>query len=187
MPLYFIGFLAILAASALLYAGALATAAITRRSPPTLIQGRAAQALQGLHLALVWFCVGVSWLLYFNVYRIHVDMAAVGNAAFQAFTRAYTTRLPVVVLPYGAGALAAALGLWAAPGRYSRRATWGIPTLRVLSVATTPWAAGALGDMHDQGFSNAAFDQLQMAHLVRSLCVSGAAVWALLQDRRARD
>jgi hypothetical protein len=40
----------------------------------------------------------VCWLLYFNVYRVHVDMATVGNVAFQAFTRGYTTRLPVVAL-----------------------------------------------------------------------------------------
>lgn len=122
MPLYFITFLAMLGAAVLLYAGALLTTAITRRPPPLVFEGRAADGFQALHLALTWLCVGVSWLLYFNVYRIHVDMAGVGEAAFQAFTRGYTSRLPVVVLPYGAGALAAALGLWAAPGRFSRRA-----------------------------------------------------------------
>ena len=189
MPLYFIGFLAMLGASALLCAGALVMAGVTRRPPPILVDGRAAHALQVLHLALIWFCVcvGVGWLLYFNVYRIHADMAAVGNAAFQAFTRGYTTRLPVVVFPYGAGALVATLGLWAAPGRFSRRASWGIATLWLLSVATTPWAAGALGDMHEQGFSDAAFHQLQIAHLARTLFLSVAAVWALLQDRRPLD
>ena len=46
-------------------------------------------------------------------------------------------------------------------------------------------AAGAQGDMQEQGFSDAAFRQLQLAHLARTLCVSVAAVWALLQDRRA--
>ena len=57
----------------------------------------------------------------------------------------------------------------------------------LLSVASTPWAAGALGDMQDQGFSDAAFQQLQRAHLARTLCLSIAAVWALLQGRLARD
>jgi hypothetical protein len=187
MPAYFLLFLATLGASALLYVGALVTAGITRRPPPLLVTGRAAEAIQLLQLALVWSSVGVGWLLYFNVYRIHVDMAAVGNTAFQAFTRGYTTRLPVVVLPFGAGAFFATLALWAAPGRFSSRATWGIATLWMLSLASTPWAAGAQGDMQEQGFSEAAFRQLQMSHLVRTLCVSGAAVWALLQDRLSRD
>lgn len=176
-----------LGASALLYAAALVAAGIRRRPPPVLVNGAAAHALQVLHLALIWSSVGVCWLLYFNVYRIHADMAAVGTAAFQAFARGYTTRLPVVVLPYGAGALAAALTLWAAPGRSSRRATWGIATLWLLSVAMTPWAAGAQGDMHDQGFSDAAFQQLQMSHLARTLFLSVAAVWALVQNRRPGD
>ncbi len=187
MPLYFLFFLATLGASAFLYVGALVTAGITRRPPPILVTGWAAQAIQVLQLALVWSCVGVGWLLYFNVYRIHVDMAAVGNTAFQAFTRGYTTRLPVVVLPYGAGAFFAALGLWATPGRFSRRTTWGIATLWMLSIASTPWAAGAQGDMQEQGFSEAAFRQLQMSHLVRTLCLSGAAVWTLLREHLARE
>lgn len=184
MPLYFISFLAMLGLALLLYVGALVAAGITRKAPPLMIQGRAADALQAVHLALIWSCVGVGWLLYFNVYRIHVDMAVVGDAAFQAFARGYTRKLPVVVLPYGAGALAAALGLWASPGRFSRRALWGIATLWLLSVATTPWAAGAQGDMHDHGFTEAAFQQLQMAHLARSLFLTAAALWALVQGWR---
>ncbi len=57
----------------------------------------------------------------------------------------------------------------------------------MLSVVSTPWAAGAQGDMQEQGFSEAAFRQLQMAHLVRTLCLSVAAVWALVQDQRLRE
>ena len=187
MPIYFITFLAMLGTAVLLYAGALLLTVFRRTSPPLLIKGSAAQGLQALHLALIWSCVGVCWLLYFNVYRIHTDMAAIGNAAFQAFTRGYTARLPVVVLPYGAGALAAALSLWAEPGRFSRRSLWGIATLWLLSVATTPWAAGAQGDMQEQGFSDAAYQQLQVAHLARTLILSLAAIWALVHDRRLRD
>ena len=41
--------------------------------------------------------------------------------------------------------------------------------------------------MHEQGFSDAAFRQLQISHLARTLCLSVAAVWALLQDRRPLD
>jgi len=184
MPLYFILFLCTLGASALLFMGALLTAAITRRPPPALLQGRAAERLQLLQLALAWSNVGVAWLLYFNVYPIHVDMAALGDVALKAYGRGYTTRLPIVVLPFAAGALAAALGLWATPGRFTRRALWGIATLWMLSLVSTPWAAGAQGDMHDHGFSDAAFRQLQLAHLARSVCVTMAAVWALLQVKR---
>lgn len=75
----------------------------------------------------------------------------------------------------------ATLCLWAAPGRFSRTALWGIATLWVLSVVTTKWAAGAQDDMHDYGFTDAAFQQLQLAHLARTLCLSVAAVWSLQQ------
>ena len=186
MPLYFILFLAMLGASALLYLGAVVTAGLTRRPPPALVTGRAADALQLVQLALVWSSVGVGWLLYFNVYRIHIDMAALSDAALQVFSRGYTRRLPIVVLPFGAGALAAALCLWAVPGGVPRRARWGIATLWMLSLASTPWAAGAQGDMQEHGFNDASFQQLQMAHLARTVCVSVAAVWALVSFRQSR-
>jgi hypothetical protein len=101
MPLYFMIFLATLAASLLLYLGAIATVAIMRRPPPLFIRGVAASRLQATGVALLWSGVGVGWLLFFNVYRIHVDLSAFGDAAFQAFSRGYTRRLPIVVLPYG--------------------------------------------------------------------------------------
>jgi hypothetical protein len=69
-PLYFLFFLATLAASLLLYPGAIASVAITRRPPPLFIQRVAATRLQAIGVALLWFNVGVAWLLYFNVYRI---------------------------------------------------------------------------------------------------------------------
>ncbi|WP_431101249.1 hypothetical protein [Roseateles noduli] len=186
MPVYFVLFLAMLGAAVVFYASALGASTLSRRPLPTLIGGRAADGLQTLHLGLAWINFGVSWLLYFNVYRIHVDMAALSDIAFLTFARGYTTRLPVVVLPYGAGALAAALALWSAPTGVSRRALWGVATLWLLSVACTPWAAGAQDDMHDHGFSDAAFEQLQLAHLARSLCISAAAGWSMWQCRRLR-
>jgi len=187
MPPYFIGFLFTLGMSALLFVGALITAGVMRRPPPALLKGRVADGVQLLQLALLWWNVGVTWLLYFNVYPIHADMAALGDAAFKAFARGYVTRLPVVVLPFGAGALCATLGLWATPGRFSRAALWGIATLWMLAVVSTRWAAGAQDDFHDHGFSDAGLRQLQLAHLARSVCVSGAAAWALLQLARPRD
>jgi hypothetical protein len=184
MPIYFICFLAMLAASLLLYVGAVATLAITRRQPPALIRENAASVLQGVGLALLWWNVGVSWLLFFNVYRLHVDMSAFGDAAFQAFSRGYTRRLPIVVLPYAAASLAWMLAPWAAPARISRRAVWGIATLLIISIASTPWAAGAQDTMQDHGYSEEAYRQLQAAHLVRSLAVSIAALWALVEGWR---
>jgi len=186
MPAYFIGFLVMLGAAVLLFLAALVAAAVSRRSPPAVFKGSAASTLQALHLALVWSSVGVGWLLYFNVYRIHVDMAAVSNAAFQAFTRGYTSRLPIVVLPFGAGALVASLCLWARPAVSRGIAPWAIAALWMLSLLSTPWAAGAQGDMQEQGFTEAAFQQLQIAHLVRTVCVSVAAVWALIENQSTR-
>jgi hypothetical protein len=184
MPLYFMIFLATLAASLLLYLGAIATVAITRRPPPVFIRGMAASRLQAAGVALLWSSVGVCWLLFFNVYRIHVDMSAIGDAAFQAFSRGYTRRLPIVVLPYGATCLVWTLALWGAPARISRRALWGIATLCILSIVSTPWAAGALGEMHDHGYTEQAYQQLQTSHLVRTLALTIAAVWALVEGWR---
>jgi hypothetical protein len=181
MPLYFMIFLATLAASLLLYLGAIATVAITRRPLPVFIRGMAASRLQAAGVALLWFCVGVCWLLFFNVYRIHVDMSAFGDAAFQAFSRGYIRRLPIVVLPYGATCLVWTLALWGAPARISRRALWGIATLCILSIVSTQWAAGALGEMQDHGYTEQAYQQLQTSHLVRTLALTIAAVWALVE------
>lgn len=185
LPLYFIGFLAMLAASVLLYVSGLATTAVTRRPLPALVKPAAASALQAAGLALLWINFGVGWVLYFNVYVIHVDMAAVSDAAFHAFARGYTRRLPIVVLPFGAMCLVWSLLLWSAPGRLSRRTLWGIATMTLVSLVSTPWAAGAQDDFHDHGYSDQAFAQLQAAHLVRTLAVSIAAVWALVDAWRA--
>jgi hypothetical protein len=179
MPLYFIVFLSMLAASVLLFLGAVATAAITRRSPPRFVPRIAASPLEAIGLALLWSSVGVGWLLYFNVYRIHVDMSAYGDAAFQAFSRGYTRRLPIVVLPYAATCLVWVLALWSTPVRMSRRALWIIATLLIVSIASTPWAAGAQDTMQAHGYSAEAYRQLQASHLVRSIAVTVAAVWAL--------
>jgi hypothetical protein len=184
MPLYFMIFLAMLAAALLLYLGAVATVAITRRPPPALIRGVAAGRLQAVGVALLWWGVGVGWLLFFNVYPIHVDMSAFGDAAFQAFSRGYTRRLPIVVLPYGATCLVWMLALWSAPARISRRALWGIATLCILSIVSTPWAAGAQDAMQAHGFTVQAYHQLQISHLVRTLTGTIAAVWALAEGWR---
>jgi hypothetical protein len=184
MPLYFIIFLGMLAAALLLYLGAVATMAITRRPPPALIRGAAASQLQAAGVALLWCGVGVGWVLFFNVYRIHVDLSAFGDAAFQAFSRGYTRRLPIVVLPYGATCLLWTLALWSAPARISRRALWGIATLLVISIVSTPWAAGAQDAMQAHGYTEEAYHQLQMSHLVRTLAGTMAAVWALAEGWR---
>jgi hypothetical protein len=123
-------------------------------------------------------------LLYFNVYRIHVDMSALGYAALQAFNRGYTTRLPIVVLPYGVICLLAVLALWSEPARISRRALWGIATVLILTIITTPFAASALGDIHEHGFTQLAYQQLQTAHLARSVLITIAAVWGIAEGWR---
>lgn len=179
MPLYFVIFLGTLAASLLLYLGAAAQAVFTRRPPSALIPEAGMVWLQAAGLALLWFSVGVCWLLFFNVYRIHVDMSVVGDAAFQAFSRGYTKRLPIVVLPYGAVCLIWTLALWGAPARISRWTVWGVATLCLISILSTPWAAFAQGDMQDHGYTDAAYRQLQTSHLLRTLALTIAAVWAL--------
>ena len=83
MPLYFVIFLGMLVASMLLYIVAFGFMAATRRPTPILIRGAASTRLQGANVALMWWSVGVGWLLYFNVYRIHVDMSALGDAALR--------------------------------------------------------------------------------------------------------
>jgi len=184
MPLYFVIFLGMLAASMLLYIVAVGFVAARRRPIPIWFGSPAASRLQGTTVALMWWNVGVGWLLYFNVYRIHVDMSVLGNAALQAFSRGYTTRLPIVVLPYGLMCLLAVLGLWGEPGRISRRALWGIATLLVLNILSTPFAAVAQGDIQEHGFTLKAYQQLQMAHLFRSVLITIAAVWGIVEGWR---
>jgi len=180
MPLYFLGFLATLAATVLLYLAAVAFVAIRRRPAPAFIKGGLAHRLQGASVALLWAGVGMCWLLYFNVYRIHVDMNVLGEQALHAFNRAYTAHLPIVVLPYGLTCLVSVLGLWSEPVRLSQPVLWAAATLCIISIVTTPFAAGALGDMHDHGFSDSAYQQLQVAHFARSLALTAAALWVLI-------
>jgi len=63
----------------------------------------------------------------------------------------------------------------------SRRTLWIIATMMIVSIASTPWAAGAQDAMQDHGYSEAAYRQLQASHLVRSVAVTIAAVWALAE------
>lgn len=185
MPLYFVVFLVMLAASLLLYSGGVVTAIFRRRSSPTFVPEAASSLLQASGVALLWANVGVGWLLFCNVYPIHIDMAALGNEALQAFSRGYTRRLPIVVLPYGLTCLVWALALWSKPGRYSRRDLWGIATLCTISVLVTPFAAGAQGEMQEHGFTYDAYNELQTAHLVRTLALTIAALWATIEGWRA--
>ncbi len=187
MPNYFIFFLAMLASSVLLYLTALGFVAAKRRPLPVWIGGAAASRLQGINVALMWSMFGVTWLLYFNVYRIHVDMSVLSNAALRAFSVGYTKRLPIVVLPYGMMCLLGVLALWSEPARISRRALWGIATLLILTILTTPFAAGAQGDMQEHGFTQQAYDQLQISHLMRSVLTTIAAVWGLAEGWKLRN
>ena len=49
-----------------------------------------------------------------------------------------------------------------------------------------PCTAGAPGERHEPGFSQAAFRQLQLPHLARALCVSVARAWAPFEAARPR-
>ena len=121
---------------------AVAYVAILRRSPKVIIKGFLAEGLQAAGVALLWFTVGVSWLLFFNVYCIHVDMSALGDAAFQAFARGYTRRLPIVVLPFGVTCLLWTLALWSAPDE-SRAGLFGVS--RPSAYSPSPVPLGLLG------------------------------------------
>lgn len=183
MPLYFMFFLAMLAFASLLYVVAVGYVSIKRRPLPIFIRGDRAEQLHLATLALLWVEAGMAWLLYCNVYRIHVDMSALGNEALHAFNRGYTRRLPIVVLPYGLACLVSIILLWSEPLRLSRRVTWAIATLCIISVLSTPVAAGALGDMQEQGFSDGAYQRLMVSHLVRTVALTIAAVLALSRGR----
>jgi hypothetical protein len=184
MPIYFLVFLASLAATVLLYVIAVIVAAAKRGPFPAVFRGSSASWLQAIGLVLLWWNVGVCWLLVFNVYPIHVDMHLLSESALQAFSRAYTRKLPIVVLPYGLACFAWVLALWSAPVRLSRQAIWGIATLCIISIVVTPLAANAQGDMQEHGFTDAAYSQLISAHVARTLAMSIAAVWALAQTWR---
>ena len=139
-----------------------------------------ASRLHATNVALLWWNVGVGWLLYFDVYRIHAEMTALGDAALQAFSRGYSSRLPIVVLPYGAICLLAVLELWSEPARNSRCALWGMATRLELTILSTPFAAGARGDMQEPEFTEQAYQHLQMAHLVLGVLTTISAVCGIV-------
>lgn len=182
MPIYFLVFLATLAVTVLLYVIAIVVAVAKRGSFPSLINRPMSDGLQAMGLALLWWNVGAGWLLLLAVYPIHVDMHLLGESALQAFSRGYTSRLPIVVLPYGFACLAWAAALWSTSTRFTRQAIWVIATLCVISVAASPFAANAQGDMQENGFTNAAYTQLMYGHVVRTVAMSLAAMWALIQS-----
>jgi hypothetical protein len=181
VPFYFLLFLASLALTLLLYVSAIVVAGVKRGQLPMLFRESSASGLQAAGLALLWWNVGAGWLLYLAVYPIHVDMHVLSESALQVFSRGYTTRLPIVVLPYGFACLAWACALWGASARLSRRSIWIVATLCVISVIASPFAANAQGDMQEHGFSDAAYHQLMLAHLVRTLAITVAAAWVSVQ------
>jgi hypothetical protein len=188
MSLFFIIFLAILAAFLLLTLSAALKAIWQRpgrsRSVPKndLASGShwVSEALLTVGIALAWWNVSTGWVLYRAVYPIYVDMSAVSPEAFHAFGIGYLSRLAIVILPYGLMCLVWSLLLWVKHPNVSRAKVWSIVVILLISVVVTPLAGTAQDTMSETGFAADLYDRLKWAHLVRTIMVTAAGILALV-------
>jgi SNF family Na+-dependent transporter len=120
-------------------------------------------------VAATWYTVSSGWVAEFAIYPIYPDMNQFGPQVFQAFGKAYLSRLPVIVLPAGVMFLAWALLLWVPARGVSMKSIWLGVALCTAFVAITPLAAGAQEQMHDEGFSVILYDRLIWSNGVRAV------------------
>jgi len=134
--------------------------------------------------ALTWYNVSSCWLAQTIFYPIYPDMAALSPQAFQAYGRAYLTRLHAIILPGGFMCLAWVLVLWVPRAGLRMWRIWVIVILCVMFVAITPVPAGAQDDMYDYGFSPELYWRLMWSHSVRTVIftVMGVLSLAALRD-----
>jgi len=178
MSLSFMSFAAMLLASLLIAATAgirtflkRGKAASPHVNQPTVTSDRASLAdlLLLVAVAATWYNVSSGWVAEFTIYPIYPDMNEFGPQAFRGFSKAYLSRLPVIILPAGVMFLAWALLLWV-PGRgISMKSVWLAVALCTLFVAITPLPAGAQGQMYEEGFSVVLYDRLIWSNGVRAV------------------
>lgn len=131
-------------------------------------------------VALTWYNVASCWLAQTIFYPIYLDMNAIGNEAFHAYSRAYLTKLHAIILPGGLMCIFWALSLWRPLVGVSRAKLWAIVMMCVAFVLVTPVPAGAQDDMFDYGYSIELYSRLIWSHTFRTVLFTVMGVLALL-------
>jgi len=140
-------------------------------SQPAAPSGRArlADLFLLVAVAATWYNVSSGWVAEFTIYPIYADMNQFGPQVFHGFSKAYLSRLPVIILPAGGMFLAWSLLLWMPAQGVSLKSIWLAVALCTAFVAITPMPAGAQGQMSDEGFSLALYDRLIWSNGVRAV------------------
>jgi SNF family Na+-dependent transporter len=188
MSLSFMLFAAMLLASLLIAAAAGIRTFLKRGkassphvSQPTVSSDRArlADLLLLVAVAATWYNVSSGWVAEFTIYPIYADMNQFDPQAFHGFSKAYLSRLPVIILPAGVMFLAWALLLWVPARGVSIKSIWLAVALCTAFVAITPLPAGAQGQMYDEGFSVVLYDRLIWSNGVRAVLFTLVGLLAL--------
>ena len=98
---------------------------------------------------------------------------------FHGFSKAYLSRLPVIILPAGVMFLAWVLLLWVPARGVSMKSIWLAVALCTAFVAITPLPAGAQGQMYEEGFSVVLYDRLIWSNGVRAVLFTLVGLLAL--------
>jgi hypothetical protein len=150
-------------------------------SQPTVTSDRArlADLLLLVAVAATWYNVSSGWVAEFTIYPIYADMNQFGPLVFQGFSKAYLSRLPVIILPAGVMFLAWALLLWVPARGVSMKSIWFAVALCTAFVAITPFPAGAQDQMYEEGFSVILYDRLIWTNGVRAVLFTLVGLLAL--------
>jgi hypothetical protein len=150
-------------------------------NPPTVSSDRTrlADLLLLVAVAATWYNVSSGWVAEFTIYPIYPDMNEFGPQVFRGFSKAYLSRLPVIILPAGVMFLAWALLLWVPARGVSMKSIWLAVALCTAFVAITPLPAGAQGQMYDEGFSVVLYDRLIWSNGVRAVLFTLVGLLAL--------
>ena len=85
-------------------------------------------------VAATWYNVSSGWIAELTIYLIYADMNQFGPQAFSGFSRAYLSRLPIIILPAGVMFLAWSLLLWLPCRGVPSRHIW-----LVIALCTRSW------------------------------------------------
>jgi hypothetical protein len=133
------------------------------------VGGRLADMLLLLAVAATWYNVSSGWIAELTIYPIYADMNQFGPEAFRGFSRAYLSRLPIIILPAGVMFLSWSLLLWLPCRGVPSRNIWLVIALCTAFVAVTPLAAGAQDQMYNEGFSQEVYSRLMWSNGVRAV------------------
>jgi hypothetical protein len=136
-------------------------------APP--VGGRLAEVLLLIAVAATWYNVSSGWIAELTIYPIYADMSQFGPEAFHGFSRAYLSRLPIIILPAGVMFLSWSLLLWLPSRGVPSRHIWLAIALCTAFVASTPLAAGAQDQMYSGGFSQTQYLRLLWSNGVRAI------------------